>query len=1304
MNLACLTALASSWSVGVPLKGALRPDGLLELPAGVAALVITEGAPVEIVDPEGLPLPLRGVEGGLLVPAAGTGRALRIDAPEGSKIRVHRSDDDGDATRWERWEYAAAAALRRGEPLPDLPTCQERLRAGAQLRAAATGDVALSWLGLQMDLAAARPLTSASHALGPELPLMVADTPTQTTVEGPGVLLIRALTPLGPLTRFALTPVVGGRPGQPLGVASTGSAPVTLRVALPPGPHTLALEGVPPGVQVWATEARLRPRAFSLSARPAPAAQSLAAAELAFIGGDHAKARADFSRLVALPGAAGELARLRLILLEEDPRAALARALSVPRSAEGAEVLAEAVLRRAAELPAEDVLAVVLAAADPDPVALARWMDDLGGLRPRGLALLDLASGDVPEGPSLAARAVRQAAWASAWTSLQADPALVGRPVLSAEGPGVPRVRLVPGASATATLPVLARQRVPVLRLWSAGPVRFLVDGQPWASAFPGALDLALPPGEHRVQVVEGELLLLDAEVVQGGERLYAWQALELPITWALPEPGLPVDLRVRLLEPAAEPLRLSFDDGRELLLRPGADGSYPTVRAGPFATRLRLEGPAGALGGAAMRASVVGLAASPPLTPLDEAEGLAALARLSPRVVSGDRAARLERAEVLARLGLLGPSREDLALLLQLPAWRDDAARLAARVAAPVPSAPAVGPRSVAVALDAAGLHPETLPETAEALEALARQSGSEALWTAAGEAWMARGALAPALDAAAHAGAAGADLQGALEARARWSLLSRADRGAGLVEVTRAPAPPDPAAPLWKRAQEAMLPSPWAAGEDLLLREGWGALLRHPGGAATLALICLDERGGDAPCPVRVRVDETWQTVEVPPGLSPRLLEIPAATGPRELEIAPPERGLALRARASVDGALVPLQTRQLALRASPGRPIGINLASPLALRVEVVRGAVVVRGQTVSAGQALVLPLLDPVAAALEISGDGDVLLWRGELGPEPEDAAPLEASPPPPPARLPLEALAPLYDRVASPPAPERARPDDAGTSRLGASAISTRLPPVGETWRAGELEAAWLRSRGPRGLSVTAWSRGPQLAAGAALGLTRRWEGGWAGVEARGGAGTGIVESAGSAALSLRARQDLPLLPDHTLRVSGRVVGAISSPEPATPVDPRAWSRWSLDHPVHAQLDLRWIGSPWRDLVASVGVQATSNSGPSLDALAAQGSLNLLFNPELSARASLGARWRFADEHRAQSGLTLSPRLGVAWDRWLTGGRRLTSWGLVGLDGDQPELQAGVALWWTGGRGLYDLEPDSLAFRTARGRP
>ncbi len=1295
MSAACVAALAGAWSVGVPLERALNAEGALEVPGGVAIRLVSDAGPLAVRSADGQEPPQRGLADGLLVPAAGATRALEILAPEGAKVRVHSSEDDGEATAWSRWEQASARALRRDEPLPHPPGCLDRLRLSVQLRADAVQDRGVAWLGLLYDAAPLRPVGSASHVLGPELPLAPA------LLRGPGVALLRTRPPAGPLRRYTLIPAVAGQPAEPLSLASTGSAPLTQRAWVPPGESSLDFLVSDPEVSGTISLARLKPRLTD--PRLPRASSGLAAAELALLRGDRQAAREGFRAQAEAEGAAGELARARLVLLEEDPGPALDRALARPRSEAGAQVLAEAALARADRLPPERVLALVLEAPDPDPLAVARWLNGLGGLRPRGLALLATARRDVPLGPALEPRALREAAWATSWTRLLPAAEALAAPSLHPEGPGVPRVLLRAGEQAELTLPPLARGRLPVLRLRAAGPARYRVDGQPWTAAAAGDLDVALPPGPHLVGVEEGELLLLDAEtVLTGGARVFEWPLARLPARWELPDPGVGAELRVQMDSPA--PLTLSFDDGRTEQIAPGADGSLPLVLAGPWARSVEILGPEGALAGLSLRAARSGAegAEATPLLPVGEEEGIAALQRLSVELAQGRAEARLARAEVLGRLGLLGPARQDLAVAARDPALRAEASRLWRRVAAPVPSAPAPGPQTVAAAFAAAGEATTPLPTEAEALETAAARLGQPALEVAAAADWLARGRLPEAVAALLRAGPAGADLLGSTLARTRWSSLSRADRSAGLVEVELSADPAGSQGSLWRRALDALFPSPWPAGEDLLLRNDWGALLRHRGTQVEVELLCRDERAEAGSCQVELRSDAERRTVEVAPSLEPTRIGFTLPPGAHELEIGPPGRGLALRARATVDGVLVPLRTRQLALRAEPARPIGITVAGPALLRVEVVRGELRSGGQTARPDEPLLVPLLDRGPVSLELSGEGEALLAVGEL-------LPLLDEPPAPPERAPtaalsLEALAPLYARAATPSAPERLLPRDGGTTRIQLSGGQVSLPPVGEPWRAAEVEAAWMRSFGADWLGITGWARGPGWGGGLSLGAARSWGGGWAGASLDGGASRGLTDAAGSLALTLRARQDLELPGELALRLSGRLGAGWWSEAPATPVDPRAWSRWGHDHPVNLRLGAEAIATPTRDLRASLSLGASSNAGPSLDGLSAAARASWLLGDAWVLDGRLTTKLGFADDHRAQTSLSLEPALGAEWATWLDRTRRLSVRGRLGLDQGRPELWAGVALWWTGGRGLEDLAPDSAAFKTARGRP
>ncbi len=1307
-------ASAASWSVGTPLP----PDGGVEVPAGVAVrlVVMPAGAPVAVLDPHGGVVDARGLSDGTLIPAAGTTRSLRVVAEPGAKVWVHTASGADGAREWEvwardldRWLDGPADAV-----LPAPPWGGERLRASIVLRRRALGDTPTTRLGALRDLMLERPIEGGGYRSRHEVG-SIANRPVH--VRGPGLVLI-AVKPAatGRLVREHVGVQLDGLEQAPLPVASTGSAPISARRWIPPGFHRLEAFPSDAGTEVRATVLSLRPALFAPTAgmgavpppNPRAPRSALDIAEAAWLAGDFPTAARLLPDLLDTPGAVGELARARW--MDVAPASELL-ALTEPHDAspEALELLADAALRRADGLPPEVVLSLVLRARDPDLASLARWMDGLGGSRAAGLALLYDAAPSVPWGPSPAMRAVREAALATRWTTLAPDPAATPGPTrLDAAGPGIPRVRVAAGTQVAIALPDPGEGLFPVLRLRADTWARYRVDGE--LRAGEGPLDEALVAGAHTLTVEEGTVLVLDPEVAPQGERVYEHVPTVLPARWTVPDPG--VEAWIRVTGQGAR--TVAFDDGHLEPVTIGPDGVSEPIRVPPHGTAFTLDGEPGSVVSVALRTPRM----PEPLPPAPLALGddpFADLARLTRAIDAGDAAARLDRARILAALGLRSMARRDLDRVRggadAALAARADALRAATVPAIATAAAP--GPRTLEAALartgearsvadvsgQGAGLPAEGL------LEDLAGRAEAPWLQLAAGEALLDRGDLARAWRAALDAGAAESELAEDLRARTRWTPIRRADAGDGLVSVPRTAGASEPT--LAGKARAAMLGAPWDVDDALVLR-GDGFEVLRASGSLSIELFCRDERGPGAPCHVDALVDGVARTVEIPDG-AVRTLSAKGG-GTHTIELVGPGAGAAVAVRTLRDGEVFVPDLSRTALRASPGHPLVATIAGGAPLRVEVLRGAARVeagdRTLTLDAATRGVIPLVETGPVTVRVVGDADVLLARGELRERPPPPPPVATTPPEP--ALPREALGPLFD-AAAPDSVERALPGHGASREVGVRGVHDALPD-GTGWDAAEVEGQWLRTDGDTWTGATAWARGPHLALGAGFAAARTWDGGWLRGDLGGGAGHAVLPwdeapegsvTAGHVRGAITARHDLALGADVAVRLDGQLQGGWQSGPPDARVDPRAWNRWGLDHPVALELGTSLVARPWRDLSAQVGVDATSNTGPSLDRARVFGKARLLLGDLVVVGVDAALARRFTDLYRLRE--DWDPRVALSSDLglWTTGDRRISVGAAVALSDDGLEGELGLTVLWSDGRGLHDLPPGAEAFRSAR---
>lgn len=1364
--LAGAAALAATWTAALPLPQVVDEEGLLLVPAGVAlrlevgrgeALPVISELPtvrnpetseLQVVPGPELPVDTRGVQWGLLVPLADEARLLRLVGEGRPRVRATTRRDQlaawlQVARRVERAPAmpegpaeGAASPSRRARRLDGLtlPWGDEAVAASVRLRARALSDRGLRALGTAHDLAPLVPLHKTTHALAPVAEtLMGPDERWELPVQGPATVVL-SLRPRieGPYARADLHLSLDGRPLDRAPLAGSGASFRREELFLTPGPHRLALEVPGVAVQARVELARLRAPLLGpdLPSCGAALADPLAQAELAWLCAERDAALAGYRAFVDQPGPRGELARARVLALTRDPAELLAlAALPEDLSEDGLCLATDALLERAAELPPDRVAAAVLRAEQVDPARVARWLDGLGGQRSRGTALLRASRPLVDDAREVASHEVIHRSAATRFTLLEPLAAAPGSPPgrreLAPRGPGVPRVAVGAGEVLEVDLPDWG-PRSPVLRLLVVEPASWTLDGESW-SAEGGELGVGLSPGPHHLEVTRGTVYLLDPEVAPQGRLAWERTPVALPMTWPLPDPGARVDLRLTLDPPI--PVEVELDDGALLRVEPGPDGTVP-LTAGTWAQAVTVGPVAPGDQAHAVMEMRVRLAAPdgeppPPVTDVEAA--LVELAELSRAIDQGVAEARLARAALLGRMALLSWARRDLRVLLEGPdpLLASQARRLAAHLVPAIPSAPIPGPTSPEAALARHG-DPRRVPAgppeaRALALEQAARELGDDpALWRAAGQAWADTPHLAWAWQAGVRAGAGGAALHETLLGRTAWTPLAWPSGGSGLVQA-RLPAPEavDPlTTPTWRRARDAMLAVPWPAEEtDGVLRGDVGELARAASGEVLLDLYCRDEQGPGLPCEVALRVDEARSTLVVPDG---QVHTVRLGADPRrgEVEVGGPGPDHAVALRLRVDGARLPPPDRVTAHRTAPGRPLAYDVGGPLLLRVQALRGAATLRldgvaAGAVRAGQApAVVAVVEPGPHRLTVEGDADVRAWAGTRLPglpDPAEALAEVGLPPEllvvPEEPLPVDVDA-IFGHVAGPPLADLRAPGRGGSGELGLSAHSELLSYPTERWQAGQLLGRWLQS-GPRHWAEAGgWLRGPGEAAGLEAEAGRIWPRAFAGLQLDAAWADSITGPTGSVGATLRGRTEPSLGSTLDLRLEGRLRAAWLGPEPVARVDGRAWTRWSEDHPVHLVALASVVGSPLRDLRWEAGLRATTNTGPSLDRMGPFAKLDLLLPTGTVVGLDGRAELRFADEHRDETApgamLDLDLEHG-AWDAqarwwrpWAHAGWRIGQGGLV--------ASAGLRVLLGPRRGLLDLPPGSVAFRSLRDLP
>lgn len=1368
--LAAASALAATWTASVPLGQSVDADGDLLVPAGVAVrLEVRPGDALPAVlerptarDPETselmvLPGPahtptLLGRPEGLLVPLSDQARLLTID-PGSARVRVRMTTRRHQLTSWltvsrtvdRAWTRGGAPhrssrrARRRAEQLDalELPWGSAATEATVRLRARAIADRGVRALGTAHDLARLAPLHKTTHARQEVAEtLLDADEPWTLELQGPATVVLGVRPRAeGTWARSSLELTLDGQPVALAPLAGTGSAFRVEELFLTAGRHEVVLRvpGVPTQARLDIAMVRqplIGPRLPERERRAeAPLDDPLAQAELAYLRGQPLRALEGFSALLDQPGARGELARARVLRLTEDlDLLATLAVLSDDLSEDGVSVATEAILRRAADLPDGLVEAAILRAPQPDPAKVADWLDKLGGTRSRGTALLRASRPLVDDKTEVASAEIRHRGAGTRFTRLPPQPtegAAIDRLELGERGPGVPRVALEAGERASVVLPEWG-ERSPVLRLRALQPTTWLLDGQTW-SAQPGQLGIGLPPGQHQLDVTEGTLYLLDPEVTEDGRVVFERTLQGLPLTWELPDPGARADLRL-LVDPPV-PVRLRFDDGVVRDLSPDAEGVVH-VTAGTWAESLTVESLAepdtDSVASLEMRVRLPESGAAPPLPIVDVDGALEELRDLSRAIDLGLQDARLARARLLGRMGLLTAARRDLRTLLEGddPLLATRARRMAGNLAPVTPSAPAPGPTTAAGALARLAdprLPPEGPPDLrAIALEqAAAEHDDDPALWLAAAESWALHPDLARAWAAVEQAGPAGAELREQLLARTTWSWLAYPAGGRGIVRVPRPPRPPRvaPDAPLWRRARSAMLVLPWEDDDLSVIRGDVGEVLQVPAGELVIDVYCRDETGPGTPCRSSLRVDDRRTALEVPDG-EVQTLELVAASGHREVELGGPGQSHALALRVRLDGQPLSGSVDVSAHRATGPRPLVYEVGGPLLVRLESLRGEVLItrNGEaqgTVGPGEdPLIVAITEPGPHRIEARGDADLRAWAGVLRATGTDEQGTDQALADELLTLPLAAppvdVDALFAHLSTPPLAHLRAPGRGGSAEMGLSAHSELLTSPTERWQAGQLFARWIGS-GPRHWAQAGgWGRGPGLAGALSAEAGRTWPRAYAGLKVDGGAaraGAGLDGATRLGAL-LHGRLDPSLGRLLDLRLEGRLRATRLSDAPGDRVDGRIWSQWAYDHPAHVVGLASLVGSPTRDLRWELGMRATSNTGPSLDRFGPFGSLDLYLPTGTVLGLAARAELLLADEHRAEASTGGLVDLSIEHGLWESQRRWWRPWAKAGWRFRQQGVVASAGLRVLLGprRGLADMPPGSVAFRSLRELP
>lgn len=890
------------------LAGWLPPETLeedrVQQAAGKRVLLQAEG-PIEAW--EG---PLRltlasGPEGSVVLPPPRTGREVRIVA-EGEVI-VWTEANSLDAPTWDRWERELA--LWSSDPRGPMPAPPADL-GGMALEWEARRELLDPdlWLGLALlETEGVRPRSQSDHPeqiLGGE----------PWIVEGPGVLVVDHRAVLEqPVQTYQAALMLDREPTWEQWVTSEDPEQPGLgwarrsEVVVPPGEHEVrvAFEGA--AVTLEASWRPLRP-----SLRSARALRSLEAVHTGVDAMEQAHALGGEVLPLAreLVGTEADLlARARLI--EHAPSADEALRFFKPEP-----LLVWALAQRwRKHQDLSPYLFVELAELLPsDPELLAELAGALRRpeIRPRDEAIRTLSGHD--DRGRVGAR----------WSGLPStcEPALL--PV----GPGVAYTRLSPGQSARITL--LEGAGYPILRM--RGQARYLIDGREHRGA--GDLSVALMPGQHVVEVLEGELLL--PEEAAGEETVYERQLCVGDSQWPLPEPGAPV--RVALTVVGVGTHVVATDDGQTWRIETTEPVSPVELWVGPQATQLQVRGEGRY--GASMRRRLEH--EQQPLLVLDE-DPLVVLAVASRALVTLEAARgpqvaglRLQRAAAYRELGLTGSARREADLVARMSEANPDQ-RERARALFPRPThAPEPGPVTAEAALAEAG----RLPPEGGALaweEAAAGLAHPQAVLVEASDRYLADGDLVSALRSA-RSSMDPAALRRVTTA-GTWEPLVLMEQDSGVRTVVVDRQAPDASDGLYRQATELGLGYPWTPQSVLIVRQGQRDRLDFRGTDLALDLLCRDEdfRVQPEPCQVTLRVDGSETRLELADAHTEHI-EQHLSRGAHRVEVVLEGPG-ALVVRATVDGDLFAPQlpvTTHVA-------PLHTTVAGPALVRLRVHSGTV-------------------------------------------------------------------------------------------------------------------------------------------------------------------------------------------------------------------------------------------------------------------------------------------------------------------------------------------------------------------------
>ena len=1290
-------ALAGSWQPAETVRLDAEAELLLEQPGRARILLdVTPADAVVEASFEGLEIPLQAGPGGtLMMPAHGTRRPVVVSAQDDVQIRMWRESTWLQPVAWDRYERQLAAWARDGGELPVAPAPIGGLEATWQARRAALEDggevdarFLIGTMLYELELVRARSQGDHGRELGDVL-RVEAGGETALAVEGPGVLLLDARVEL-PDGGFGAMEIGVERDGDWLGtrIRRAGEDPENpgmswarrTEVFVPPGIHAFRLTAGEEAYQVEVAIDRPRPSwRYADDMRDIDqgvwSAGSVHAMEAAWVLADRERAR-DHARTLledAEPdSAAATLARARLVATVDHPGEAVQLWLD---DLESPVVLTAVAERAAYRADIDATLVTPFAEALPeDPELLAALGDRVSGafVRPRGEAIRWLAQLDA------------RGSAASRWTELallegEAEPRLV------AQAPGIARVRVAEGETATVVLEPHPRG-VPVLRLLAHDPVEYSVD----ELLLYGATELheALEPQvEHRVAVQRGELLIMDPDtVVDGGLRVYEQQIATLPASWNLVEPGTPGQVAITTYGGPGRVL-VWTDDGRtwDLEVPAPLDPDVPTARfilpVAPFAKMVALESDDGIEASMALRRTSGGAERSLPEPVGDPLEALEVAGRIRVGRSNGDGSgrsladARLRRAGSFVALGYRGTARGEANLVLHLAGTTRRQREEARAPIAPGGFADTEGPATAAAALARDGKLPPLEPSTSADWLALVDQVSPTVrpyVYVEASRRRLLEGDVLGAWTLADTAGPLGEAARRRAEYAGRFDVLTTLDRDGGVVNLRVERTPPDDNDGEYAMVREAALGMPWPGEEVAVVRGGREDRLAFTGGGPLdLDLLCRDEatRRNPPACQVEIVLNGVSEVIEVPDGHIERW-SVVLPVEEHQLLIRPLWNDhAAVVVRAELDHDLLPpvvtVPTHRLGRTGA-----GVTVLGPTLVKVRVHQGGpvtVAADGITKEIEDVGVLPIAATGPVSVIVTGPGDslVTLSRHDLaGLDPEDLLVkprAEAPDAPEPYGPSAWATWVWMNQVSHPLRRTPAPMGVGGTFVLGGEVGDdvTTFPTAlrhypyiqGDVeWlqRVG-LERHWVHAQGIARMSIDGVPGGA-------------FNGGWiwmppsfaVTVDGR----IWSSRSVGHGALDAQVRYRRWV--GMWWRVEPFIEGhwGVWSAPPTVKVDPKAWNTFSSQHPYGLGLGTHVDWRRRKDLRVRGTFRGYSNAAPSIDRVSGRVGADVWVSDPLYTGLGATLEYRFEDEHRDFGFVRPSLDAYVTVPMWRAPSRRL----------------------------------------------